>query len=74
MARSNSFQDLTRCADADMQDACILGILTPDVQAKEIRPHVPIGSSRDDAHAIAIKLDEAKERITMAKLNRGDIR
>jgi len=31
------------------------------------------GTSREDAHAIAIKLEEDKENIVMAKLNRGDV-
>ena len=41
--------------------------------AKAIRPHVPVGATRDDAHAVAIKLDEAAENIVMVKLNRGDV-
>lgn len=42
-------------------------------KAKVIRPHVPIGKSRDDAHAIAIDFDEAAEKIVMATLARGDV-
>ena len=40
-----------------------------------LRPHVPIGKTRDEAHAIAIDFDEAntKEKIVMACLNRGDV-
>jgi hypothetical protein len=41
--------------------------------AKTTRPHVPIGGSRDDAHAIAIKLDETKEKIVHVEINRGDV-
>lgn len=46
---------------------------TPLPQAKVIRPHVPVGATRDDAHAVAIKVDESKEPIVMAKLARGDV-
>lgn len=42
-------------------------------KSKVIRPHVPIGKSRDDAHAIAIDFDEAAEKIVMATLSRGDV-
>ena len=41
--------------------------------AKTTRPHVPIGGSRDDAHAIAIKLDETKEKVVHVEINRGDV-
>lgn len=38
-----------------------------------IRPHVPIGKTREDAHAIAIDFDESKEKIVMLELARGDV-
>lgn len=43
-------------------------------KAKAIRPHVPIGGSRDDAHAIAIKVDEAAENVQYVEIDRGDVR
>lgn len=42
-------------------------------KAKVVRPHVPIGKNRDDAHAVAVQVDEEKEPIAMAKLGRGDV-
>jgi phytanoyl-CoA hydroxylase len=41
--------------------------------AQKVRPHVPIGGSRDDAHAIAIKVDEAVERIEYVEIDRCDV-
>ena len=40
---------------------------------KTVRPHVPVGGTRDDAHAIAIKVDEDKENIVYVEINRGDV-
>jgi phytanoyl-CoA hydroxylase len=40
---------------------------------KVVRPHKPIGKTRDEAHAIAIEVDEAKEPVTMLCANRGDV-
>ena len=42
-------------------------------KAKQLRPHVPLGKTRDEAHAVAIDFDETKEVIAMAKLARGDV-
>ena len=42
-------------------------------KSKVIRPHVPLGKTRDDAHAIAIDFDESAEPIAMATLARGDV-
>jgi len=41
--------------------------------AKLVRPHVPIGKSRDDAHAIAIAVDESHEHIVHVEVARGDV-
>jgi len=38
-----------------------------------LRPHKPVGSSREDSHAIAIDVDESKEEVVMACVNRGDV-
>jgi len=40
---------------------------------KTIFPHKPIGKTRDEAHAIAIEVDESKENIQMACIKRGDV-
>lgn len=37
-----------------------------------LRPHVPIGSNRDDAHAIAVKL-EKDEELAYVEAKRGDV-
>lgn len=42
-------------------------------KAKVVRPHVPIGSTREDAHAIAIKVDEAAEKVVYVEIDRGDV-
>ncbi len=42
-------------------------------KARSVRPHEPTGKTRDDAHAIAIKVDETKEKIVTLCVNRGDV-
>jgi phytanoyl-CoA hydroxylase len=44
-------------------------------KGKTLRPHVPISTTggRDDAHAIAIRVDEATEHIEHIQLARGDV-
>lgn len=39
----------------------------------QVRPHVPIGQTRDDAHAVAIAVDETKEPIETLCVGRGDV-
>jgi phytanoyl-CoA hydroxylase len=41
-------------------------------ETKELRPHVPVGTSRDDAHAITIKLADDEE-VSMAPCPRGSV-
>jgi hypothetical protein len=41
--------------------------------SKELRPHKPVGKGRDDSHAIAVEVDEGKEKIDIACVNRGDV-
>ena len=42
-------------------------------KAKKLRPHIPLGKTREEAHTVAIDFDESKEKIAMAKLARGDV-
>jgi phytanoyl-CoA hydroxylase len=41
--------------------------------SKIIRSHKPIGKTRDDAHAIAIDLDESKEQVDAVPIPRGSV-
>ena len=41
--------------------------------SRTLRPHVPIGGSREDAHAIAIQVDETKEQVVLCEVERGDV-
>lgn len=41
--------------------------------ARIVRPHKPVGKTRDDAHAIAVAVDEAREHIAYVELARGDV-
>jgi hypothetical protein len=41
--------------------------------ARVIHPHVPVGKSRDDTHAVAVAVDEKDPRIEMAEVARGDV-
>jgi phytanoyl-CoA hydroxylase len=41
--------------------------------AQTVRPHKPVGKSRDDAHAIAIAVDEAAEVVEYVEVARGDV-
>ena len=39
-----------------------------------MRPHVPLGKSRDDAHALTIEVDESKgDKIMLAPARRGSV-
>ena len=41
---------------------------------KRLRPHVPLGKSRDDAHALTIEVDESKgDKIMFAPARRGSV-
>lgn len=39
----------------------------------KVRPHTPLGSSREEAHAIGIQVDEDNELIEHVEINRGDV-
>lgn len=38
-----------------------------------LHPHKPVAASRDDAHAIAVEVDESKVPIETLCVNRGDV-
>jgi phytanoyl-CoA hydroxylase len=40
---------------------------------RKLHEHKPIGKSRDDAHAVAVQVDETDPRIEMAEVKRGDV-
>jgi len=43
-------------------------------KAKRLRPHVPLGKSRDDAHALTIDVDRSKgDAIMLAPAKRGSV-
>lgn len=58
--------------DSTLENGCLRYI--PGSQfSRTIRPHVSIGKSRDDAHALTIEVDESKEEIRYAPAKRGSI-
>ncbi len=42
-------------------------------KSKVIRPHVPIGKTREEAHAVAIEVDETKEKVEYIEVPRGAV-
>jgi ectoine hydroxylase-related dioxygenase (phytanoyl-CoA dioxygenase family) len=42
-------------------------------KARKIREHKPIGKTREEAHAIAIAVDEAAEPVELAEVERGSV-
>lgn len=58
--------------DSTVENGCLRYIPGSQLR-KTIRPHVSIGKSRDDAHALTIKVDEEKEEIRYAPAKRGSI-
>jgi phytanoyl-CoA hydroxylase len=70
--------DTTTCTfslaidDSTIENGCLRYI--PGSQlSRTIRPHVSIGKSRDDAHALTIEVDESKEKILYAPAKRGSV-
>ena len=59
--------------DATRRANGCLKFISGSQSAKALRPHVPIGTTREEAHAIAIKVDEAREVISFAEIARGDV-
>lgn len=41
--------------------------------SKTVRPHKPVGKTREEAHAIAIEVDEQKEHIAAIEVPRGGV-
>jgi ectoine hydroxylase-related dioxygenase (phytanoyl-CoA dioxygenase family) len=41
--------------------------------ARTLHPHKPVGSSRDDAHAVAVQVDEKNSPIELCCVKRGDV-
>lgn len=71
-------EDTTTCTfslaidDSTLENGCLRYI--PGSQlSRTIRPHVSIGKSRDDAHALTIEVDESKEKILYAPAKRGSV-
>jgi len=59
--------------DATTVENGALRFLSGTGVARELREHKPVGSSRDDSHAIAVPVDEATEAIDTACVARGDV-
>ncbi len=59
--------------DATTVENGALRFLSGTGVSRELREHKPVGSSRDDSHAIAVEVDEAKEAIDTACVSRGDV-
>mmetsp|Transcript_11485 Transcript_11485/g.17058 ORF Transcript_11485/g.17058 Transcript_11485/m.17058 type:complete len:161 (+) Transcript_11485:819-1301(+) len=59
--------------DSDPSNGC-LGYVAGSGVEKKLRPHVPVGESRDDAHALMIDVDESKgDIIKLAPAKRGSV-
>jgi len=59
--------------DATTRENGALRLVSGSGVPRALHPHVPIGKSRDDAHAVAVQVDESDPRIEMAEVRRGDV-
>lgn len=56
--------------DSDEENGCLRYVVGSHVERK-LRPHVPLGKSRDDAHAIVVEIDESRDVVKFARAKRG---
>ena len=61
---------LSLAVDATTVENGALRFLSGSGVSRELREHKPVGSSRDDSHAIAVEVDEAKDAIDTACVSR----
>ena len=59
--------------DATTRENGALKFWTGSGDASVLHDHKPISSKREDAHAIAVQVDEGKEPIEILCVNRGDV-
>ena len=59
--------------DATTVENGALRFLSGTGAARELRPHKPVGSGREDSHAIAVEVDEATAAIDTACVRAGDV-
>ncbi len=59
--------------DSNAENGCLKYVVGSQA-SKTLRPHAPLGDSRDDAHALTIDVDEAKgDEIRLAPAKRGSV-
>ncbi len=59
--------------DSNVENGCLKYVVGSQA-SKTLRPHVPLGDSRDDAHALTIDVDETKgDEIRLAPAKRGSL-
>lgn len=59
--------------DSDATNGCLRYVAGSHLE-KVLRPHVPLGKSREDSHALAIEVDESKgDVVRLAPAKRGSI-
>ena len=59
--------------DATTVENGALKFLSGSGTARVVHPHVPVGKSRDDTHAVAVRVDESDPKIEVACIRRGDV-
>uniref|UniRef100_A0A7S4JX87 Fe2OG dioxygenase domain-containing protein n=1 Tax=Odontella aurita TaxID=265563 RepID=A0A7S4JX87_9STRA len=59
--------------DSDASNGC-LRYVSGSHKPKDLRPHVPLGKSREDSHALTVEVDETKgDIVRLAPAKRGSI-
>ena len=59
--------------DATTRENGALKFWTGSGDAGVLHPHKPLGASRDEAHGVAVEVDEARLPIEMLEVKRGDV-
>jgi len=59
--------------DSTEENGCLKYVVGSHL-SKKLRPHVPLGNSRDDSHALSLDVDETKgDEIRLAPARRGSV-